>query len=72
LKKKYERKKIPKQEKNYEEFGSFGTCAKTEVDNDFVKELVLKKDFIGKSTLKIQDSCIKIQIDWVGNISIFI
>lgn len=70
LKEKYGEKKIPKQEKNYEEFGSFGTCAKTEFNDDFVKELVLKKAFDGNPPKKIQDSCIKIQIDWLGNISI--
>jgi len=70
LKEKYGEKKIPKQEKNYEEFGSFGTCAKTEVNNEFIKELVLKKNFNGESPLKIQESCIKIQIDWLGNISL--
>jgi len=70
LKETYGEKKIPKQEKNYEEFGSFGNCAKTEVNDDFIKELVLKKDFKGTSPIKIQDYCIKIQIDWIGNISI--
>jgi len=70
LKEIYGERKVPKQEKNYEEFGSFGTCAKTEVNNDFVRELVLKKNFKGKSPMKIQDFCIKIQIDWLGNISL--
>ena len=70
LKEKYGDRKIPKQEKNYEEFGSFGTCAKTEVNNDFVKELVFKNDFNGESPMKIQDYCIKIQVDWLGNISL--
>ena len=70
LKEKYGERKIPKQEKNYEEFGSFGNCAKTEFNYDFVKELVLKKAFDGKPSVKIQESCIKIQIDWLGNISI--
>jgi len=70
LKEKYGEKTIPKQEKNYEEFGSFGTCAKTEVNDNFVKELVLKKGFDGKSPIKIQDFCVKIQIDWLGNISL--
>ena len=71
FKEKYGEKKIPKQEKNYEEFGSFGTCAKTEFNHDFVKELVYKKAFDGISPLKIQDSCIKIKIDWLGNVSLF-
>ena len=70
LKEKYGEKTIPKQEKNYEEFGSFGTCAKTEVNANFVKELVLKKEFEDESPMKIQESCIKIQIDRLGNISL--
>jgi len=70
LKEKYGEKKIPKQEKNYEEFSSFGNCAKTEVNDNFVKDLVLKKDFTGDKPLKIQDTCIKIQIDWLGNITL--
>jgi len=70
LKEKYGERKIPKQEKNYEEFGSFGNCAKTEVCSDFVQELILKKDFDGKPPMKIQDSCIKLKIDWLGNITI--
>jgi hypothetical protein len=68
LKEKHKDKSIPNQEKNYEEFGSFGTSAKTEVNESFVKELVLKKKFDGEKPLKIQDTCIKIQIDWLGNI----
>jgi len=70
LKEKYQDKTIPKQEKNYEEFGSFGISAKTEVNENFVKELVLKKEFDGDKPLKIQDTCIKIQIDWLGNIKL--
>jgi CRISPR subtype II RNA-guided endonuclease Cas9/Csn1 len=69
LKKQYEGKKIPKQELNYQEFGSFGTSAKTEVNEDFVKELILKKDFYGTKPIKIQEKCIKIDIDWLGNIT---
>lgn len=69
LRKQYADKKIPKQELNYQEFGSFGTSAKTEVNENFVKELVLKKGFNGKIPLKIQDTCIKVDIDWLGNIS---
>lgn len=70
LKKKYKDKTIPKQEKNYEEFGSYDNCVRTEVNSDFVKELVLKKDFKGNPPMKIQEYCIKIQIDWLGNITL--
>lgn len=61
--------KLKKYDLNYVEFGTFGTSAKTEVNEDFVKELVLKKEFDGKKPLKIQDTCIKLEIDWLGNIS---
>ena len=70
LKEKYKDKSIPKYEKNHEEFGSYGTCATTEVNESFIKKLVLKKDFKEIEPLKIQDTCIKIQIDWLGNITI--
>ncbi|MEI6349064.1 MAG: type II CRISPR RNA-guided endonuclease Cas9 [Bacteroidota bacterium] len=70
LKEKYGEKSIPKQEKNFEEFGSFGNCAKMEHNNDFIKELVLKKSFKGESPQKIQDYCIKVKTDWLGNISL--
>jgi uncharacterized protein YozE (UPF0346 family) len=70
LKEIYQEKAIPKQEKNYEEFGSYGTCTKTEVNENFIKEMVLKKDFKGNKPLKIQNTCIKIQVDWIGYITI--
>ncbi len=70
LKEIYGDKKIPKQELNYEELGSFGISAKTEVNENFVRELVYKKGFKGISPLKIQDHCIKIKTDWLGNIKI--
>ena len=55
---------------NFEEFGSFGISAKTEVTPDFIKELVYKKDFQGNPPLKIQDQCIKLKLDWIGNIGL--
>jgi CRISPR-associated endonuclease Csn1 len=66
---KYKDKSIPKQELNYQEFGSFGSAAKTEVNENFVKELTLKKEYKGEKARRIQDSCIKLNIDWLGNIS---
>jgi hypothetical protein len=66
----YKDKKIPKQELNYEEFGSFGTSAKTEVNENFIKELMFKKEIKGNRPLKIQETCIKVHIDWLGNIKI--
>jgi len=70
LKSQYGDKKIPKQELNFEEFGSFGNSAKTEVNENFVKELILKKEFKDTSPLKIQDYCIKLKSDWIGNIQL--
>ena len=68
LKKQYGEKKIPKKELNFEELGSFGTSAKTEVDEHFVKILVDKKH--ETQPIKIQEHCIKIKTDWLGNIKL--
>ncbi|MCL5028008.1 MAG: type II CRISPR RNA-guided endonuclease Cas9 [Bacteroidetes bacterium] len=64
LKKKYGDKKIPKKELYFEEFGTYGTSAKTEVNEAFVKSLLSNN----KGPRKIQDTCIKLKIDWLGNI----
>ncbi len=64
LKKKYSDKKIPKQELNYAEFSSFGNCVKVVPDETFIKSIKNKKI----KTVKIQDLCIKIKTDWLGNI----
>lgn len=69
LKNKYEeRKGIPKNELNFVEFGSYRDCSPYETGEVFVKSLVNKKQ--KQRPLKIQDSCIKIKIDWLGNISL--
>jgi len=69
LKNKYEEKKgIPKNELNFVEFGSYRDCSPYETGEVFVKSLVNKKQ--KQRPLKIQDSCIKIKIDWLGNISL--
>jgi len=70
LRKKYIEKKIPKQERNYEEFGSFGSSIKTEMNENFIKKLAMKKEFKDDKLIKIQDTCIKIQVDWLGNVKI--
>jgi hypothetical protein len=99
LKEKYDEKKIPQQEKNYEEFSSYGNCSTTEVGISFVQSIIqtrnyeealkevnairdkkdiskkekeqLKAQYINsEKPLKIQDTCIKIQIDWLGNIKL--
>lgn len=66
LKTKYGEKKIPKRELNFEEFGSFGNCAKSEVNKHFINYL-LNAEY-EEEPLKIQEHCIKLKIDWMGNI----
>ena len=65
LKKKYPDKKIPKQELNYAEFSSFGNCVKFVPDINFVKNILDKRN---PKSMKIQDFCVKIKTDWLGNI----
>lgn len=68
LKGKYGEKKIPKRELNFEEFGSFGTSAKTEVNEHFINGLIDKNNNF--EPLRIQDFCIKIKTDWIGNVKL--
>lgn len=70
LRRQYADQKIPKKELNYEEFGTYGSSATTEINENFIRNLVLKKKFTGEKPLKIQDSCIKIYTDWIGNIKL--
>ena len=65
LKEKYLDKKIPKQELNYAEFSSFGNCIKFVPNEIFVMNIIDKKKPKPK---KIQDYCVKIKTDWLGNI----
>ena len=67
LEKEYQDKKIPKQELNYAEFSSFGNCTKVVPDETFVMSILDKKNK-KKVPLKIQDFCIKIKTDWLGNV----
>lgn len=66
LKEKYKDTKIPKQELNYAEFSSFGNCIKVEPNEEFVKSITTKDKKIKQS--KIQDFCVKVKTDWLGNI----
>lgn len=65
LKEKYPDKKIPKQELNYAEFSSFGNCVKFVPDINFIKNI---QDKTCPKSMKIQDFCVKIKTDWLGNI----
>ena len=73
LKKQYADKKIPKKELNFVEYGSYRDCSPNESGETFIKSLTdkgIKKKDEKKTPLRIQDSCIKIQIDWLGNIKL--
>lgn len=70
LKKKHEDKKgIPKNELCFVEFGSYRDCSPFESGEVFIKSLTSDKKNKEAKPLKIQDTCIKLQIDWLGNIS---
>jgi len=66
LKDKYGDKDIPKKEMNFVEYGSYRDSAPVEVNENFVKGLIDKSHKI--KPLKIQEHCIKIKTDWLGNI----
>ncbi|MBP5366280.1 MAG: type II CRISPR RNA-guided endonuclease Cas9 [Bacteroidales bacterium] len=65
LKEKYRDKKIPKQELNYAEFSSFGNCVKFVPDENFVMNILDKNN---PKPMKIQEYCVKIKTDWLGNV----
>ncbi|MBO7228589.1 MAG: type II CRISPR RNA-guided endonuclease Cas9, partial [Bacteroidales bacterium] len=65
LKEKYPDKKIPKQELNYAEFSSYGNCVKFVPNKKFVMNIIDKNN---PKPRKIQDYCIKIKTDWLGNV----
>lgn len=67
LKEIYKEKKIPKTELNFQEFSSFGNCTKVEVGENFIKNI---KGIEKIPERKIQDYCIKIKIDWLGNVKL--
>ena len=69
LKNKYGDKKIPKSELNYVEFGSYRDCSPYPVGESFIKNLTTKIKKDKQDLKKIQDTCIKLQVDWLGNIS---
>ena len=71
LKKQYADKKIPKKELNFVEYGSYQNCSPYEAGENFVKSLneTDKKKKKELKLIKIQETCIKLKIDWLGNIS---
>lgn len=68
LKEKYINKKIPKQELNYIEFGSYSNCTPLEKNNLLTLSLREGKKYKGEKPRKIQDYCVKIKTDWLGNL----
>ena len=65
--KQYLQRLIHKKELNFVEYGSYRDSSPYESGEVFVRSQIDKK---GKQKpLKIQNSCIKIKIDWLGNIS---
>ncbi|MFA7379775.1 MAG: type II CRISPR RNA-guided endonuclease Cas9 [Bacteroidia bacterium] len=68
LKNQYLDKKIPKKELNFVEYGSYRDCSPYEPGGTFVKS-VTETDKRKKQKLKkIQDTCVKVTVDWTGNI----
>lgn len=71
LKEQYKDKTIPKKELNFIEYGSYRDCSPYESGEILTKSL--NEETKGKNKkykpLKIQDTCIKLKIDWLGNIS---
>ena len=64
----YKDKKIPKQELNFIEFGTYKNCTPYEMNNLFTQLMREGKKYKGKKPRKIQDYCVKIKTDWLGNI----
>ena len=61
-------KKISKKDLNYVEFGSYSNCTPLEMNELFTKAMKEGKKYKGEKPRKIQDYCIKIKTDWLGNI----
>ncbi len=68
LKSKYKDKAIPKQEQNYIEYGTYSNCTPLEMNKLFTMSMREGKKYKGDRPRKIQDYCIKIKTDWLGNV----
>ncbi len=68
LKNQYKDKTIPKKELNYIEFGTYSNCSPLEMNEFFTQLMKEGKKYRGQKPRKIQDYCIKIKTDWLGNI----
>ena len=68
LKYQYKDKTIPKQELNYIEFGTYSNCTPTEMNDLFTLSMREGKKYKGNKPRKIQDYCVKVKTDWIGNV----
>jgi len=71
LKSKYKDKAIPKQEQNYIEFGTYSNCTPFENNKLFTLSMSQGSKYNGAKPRKIQDYCVKIKTDWLGNVTEF-
>ncbi len=69
LQKQYGDKKIPKKDLNFVEYGSYRDCSPYPVGEAFIKNLTTTNKKQKQELKKIQEACIKLKIDWLGNIS---
>jgi hypothetical protein len=67
LKQKNKNNNISKKDLNFVEFGSYRDCSPTE-KNEFFMRSINNKKYTGKKPRKIQEYCVKIKTDWLGNI----
>lgn len=68
LKSKYKDKAVPKQEQNYMEFGTYSNCTPFEMNKLFTLSMSQGNKYNGDKPRRIQDYCIKIKTDWLGNV----
>jgi len=63
------KKSIPKNELNFVEFGSYRDCSPYPIGEAFIKNMTASNKIEKQELKKIQDTCIKLEADWLGNIS---
>jgi hypothetical protein len=69
LKEKYKDKRgIPEQELNFIEFGSYKNCTLVEMNEMFMQSMTNGINDKKKKPRKIQDFCVKVKTDWLGNV----
>lgn len=68
LKAKHKDNSIPKRELNYIEFGTYINCSPYEMNDLFTLSMREGKKYKGNKPRKIQEYCIKIKTDWLGNV----